>query len=253
MECEKIKALEWKLATVINENERFRVAGMCGLAGQNLNLKHYMNHWEGRALKAESELAAIDSVLGNRVALNGCKTRIEKIQRCIDAAVEGAFVKKELKALRERGRDEWIEKHRLVTEDFVKCENECEKLESQFSDLTKGLDEAKSLREEGHKQYRELVKEKIDGELGAVEVEEELCERLVKVEKLYKQYHKATKSCIKHLKGELRTEQALHDGCDEKLNSVQKEKGCTCLPKATDNFACYCGMGIGHCQVHCEL
>jgi hypothetical protein len=48
-----------EVATLRAELELFRTAGIIEVAVRNPNVSSYMDHWEGRTLKAESELATL--------------------------------------------------------------------------------------------------------------------------------------------------------------------------------------------------
>jgi len=46
-----------------NLERKLRTASMCELAGENDNLRSYMEHWEGRALKAEKDFMELRAEL----------------------------------------------------------------------------------------------------------------------------------------------------------------------------------------------
>lgn len=46
------------IRALLEENERLRTGGITEVAVVNLNVTHYMEHWEGRAEKAEARLDA---------------------------------------------------------------------------------------------------------------------------------------------------------------------------------------------------
>jgi hypothetical protein len=55
----KVEAALDEVATLRAELELFRTAGIIEVAVRNPNVSSYMDHWEGRTLKAESELATL--------------------------------------------------------------------------------------------------------------------------------------------------------------------------------------------------
>jgi hypothetical protein len=48
-----------RLEEMERENANFRTWGIIEIAVRNPNVSEYMNHWEGRATKAEAEIAAL--------------------------------------------------------------------------------------------------------------------------------------------------------------------------------------------------
>ena len=58
-DAKTIQSLREALAQAQQENEQWRTWGVIEIAIRNVNVASYMNEWEGRALKAETQLAAL--------------------------------------------------------------------------------------------------------------------------------------------------------------------------------------------------
>ena len=61
---DEIKLLRAELAEAKRELETMRTAGMIEVAIRNMNVRHYMNHWEHRAEQAEAARDRFAAVIG---------------------------------------------------------------------------------------------------------------------------------------------------------------------------------------------